>query len=60
MALVDTSVLLDILSNDPTWANWSQAAFENAAKTSRMPINDVIYADLFPGRRAHRSLRHRP
>jgi predicted nucleic acid-binding protein len=46
MALVDTSVLLDILNNDRIWANWSQTAFEAVAKSGPMVIDDVIYAEL--------------
>ena len=46
MSLVDTSVLLDILNNDRTWADWSQTAFESSAKMGPMRINDIVYAEL--------------
>ena len=46
MILVDSNVLLDVVTTDPTWANWSQAALENAASRDRLAINDVIYAEL--------------
>jgi predicted nucleic acid-binding protein len=44
--LVDSNVLLDVVTTDPTWANWSQAALENAASRDRLAINDVIYAEI--------------
>ena len=46
MILVDTSVLFDILNDDPTWADWSQSAFEIALGTGSAFINDIIYAEL--------------
>jgi len=46
MILVDTSVLFDILNDDPTWADWSQSALENALGTGPAIINDIIYAEL--------------
>lgn len=46
MILVDSNVLLDVVTTDPTWADWSQAALENAASRDRLAINDVIYAEL--------------
>jgi predicted nucleic acid-binding protein len=44
--LVDTSVLIDVLQNDPDWADWSQAALEAAFCHDQLSINDVIYAEL--------------
>ena len=46
MILVDTSVLFDILNDDPDWADWSQAALESALGTGPAAINDIIYAEL--------------
>lgn len=46
MILVDTSVLFDILNDDPNWADWSQAALESALGTGPAIINDIIYAEL--------------
>jgi predicted nucleic acid-binding protein len=46
LILVDSNVLLDVVTTDPTWANWSQVALENAASRDRLAINDVIYAEL--------------
>ncbi len=44
--LVDTNVLLDLVTDDPRWAGWSQRALEQAGLRGRLVINDVIYAEL--------------
>jgi predicted nucleic acid-binding protein len=46
MILVDTSVLFDILNDDPNWADRSQAALESALGSGQVFINDIIYAEL--------------
>jgi len=46
LILVDTNVLLDVVSNDPQWADWSQQQLEAAAIKRRLAINAVIYAEL--------------
>lgn len=46
MVLVDTNVLLDLVTGDPAWADWSVAALEAAALAGPLAINDVIYAEL--------------
>ena len=46
MLLVDTNVLLDVVTNDPKWAAWSQSQLDAAALTQTVAINDVIYAEL--------------
>ena len=44
--LVDSSVLLDILSNDPVFYGWSSAMVESAAAESALVINPLIYAEV--------------
>jgi len=44
--LVDTNVLLDVLTDDPVWANWSVRQLDAAAAMGPLVINDVIYAEL--------------
>jgi predicted nucleic acid-binding protein len=44
--LVDTNVILDVISNDPQWAAWSQAQLDAASLKSTLIINPVIYAEL--------------
>ncbi|MDQ0134451.1 putative nucleic acid-binding protein [Neorhizobium galegae] len=46
MTLVDTNVLLDLVTNDPIWADWSVAQLESASLAGPLLINDVIYAEL--------------
>jgi len=43
---VDTNVLLDIVTDDPTWADWSIAQLENASLGGTLWINDIVYAEL--------------
>ena len=44
--LVDTNVLVDVLANDPDWADWSIAQLRALAQIHRLHINPVIYAEL--------------
>ena len=46
MTLVDTNVLLDLVTDDPIWADWSIAQLEAASLTGTLLINDVVYAEL--------------
>lgn len=46
MTLVDTNVLLDLVTDDPNWANWSIAQLEAASLNGPLLINDVVYAEL--------------
>lgn len=49
MILVDTNVLLDVVLNDPNWADWSQFQLETASLRDRLAINPVVYAELSVG-----------
>lgn len=44
--LIDTNVLLDLITDDPKFAEWSIAQLEAASLTGPLLINDVIYAEL--------------
>lgn len=46
MTLVDTNILLDLITNDPVWADWSQRQLEQAALAGPVFVNDVVYAEL--------------
>lgn len=46
MTLVDTNVLLDLVTDDPVWAKWSIARLEAASLVGPMLINDAVYAEL--------------
>ncbi len=49
MVLIDTNVLLDIVTNHPQWADWSQRQLEAAALKDQLAINAVVYAELSIG-----------
>jgi predicted nucleic acid-binding protein len=49
MTLVDTNVLLDIATDDPTWARWSLQQLDAAAMRGRVLINAVVYAEFSIG-----------
>lgn len=44
--LVDTNVLLDVLTEDEVWFSWSSAALAAAAEAGPVWINPVIYAEV--------------
>ncbi|MBD0416803.1 type II toxin-antitoxin system VapC family toxin [Oryzicola mucosus] len=46
MTLVDTNVLLDLVTDDPKWADWSIAQLEAASLNGALSINDAVYAEL--------------
>jgi predicted nucleic acid-binding protein len=46
LTLVDTNVLLDLVTADPVWADWSLAALDAADTAGPVWINDVVYAEL--------------
>ena len=45
-AAVDTNVLVDVLQNDPQWADGSIAQMRAQAKLHALAINPVIYAEM--------------
>lgn len=46
MILVDTNVLLDVLTDDPIWAEWSINQLDLAARRGPVMINAIIYSEL--------------
>ena len=44
--LVDSNVLLDVLTEDPVWLGWSTAALVEAAESGPLWINPIIYAEV--------------
>ena len=44
--LVDSNVLLDVMTEDPIWFEWSSAALAQAAETEILVINPLIYAEV--------------
>ena len=44
--LIDSDVLLDLMTEDPDWFAWSAAAVANAADRARLVINAIVYAEV--------------
>ncbi len=44
--LVDSDVILDVLTEDAQWYDWSSAMLGNAATTGTLHINPLIYAEV--------------
>lgn len=49
MILVDTNVLIDLATNDPVWADWSQQQLDAAAMRGPLIIDEIVYAELSVG-----------
>jgi hypothetical protein len=46
MTLVDSNVLLDVVTDGQVWGDWSQEQLERAAARGPLVVNDVIYAEV--------------
>ena len=44
--LVDSNVLLDILTEDPDWLDWSASALARQADAGPLVVNPLIYAEV--------------
>jgi predicted nucleic acid-binding protein len=47
--LVDSNVLLDVLTEDATWFDWSSQALATAADRGHVAINPLVYAEVSIG-----------
>jgi hypothetical protein len=47
--LVDSNVLLDVLTEDPQWFEWSAAALAELADAHVLVINPIIFAEVSIG-----------
>jgi predicted nucleic acid-binding protein len=47
--LVDANVLLDVLTDDPRWYDWSAAQLDANAVRAELCINPIIYAEVSVG-----------
>jgi hypothetical protein len=47
--LVDSKVVLDVLTEDPTWFCWSAEQIERRADDAVLAINPIIYAEVSVG-----------
>jgi predicted nucleic acid-binding protein len=46
---VDSCVLLDLFTNDPNWADWSENILEKYSKTNTLYINSIVYTEVSIG-----------
>ena len=49
VTLVDSSVILDIVTDDPAWAAWSADALTEARDNGALVINPIVYAEVSAG-----------
>jgi predicted nucleic acid-binding protein len=47
--LVDSNVLLDVMTADPSWSAWSSDALARARRGARVAINPIVYAEVSIG-----------
>lgn len=45
---IDSSVLLDVFTEDPRWLTWSQAQLTLAAQHGTIVVNAVVLAEIAP------------
>ena len=46
MTLIDSNVLLDLITEDKNWVAWSEDMIEHAANRGEIAINPLIFAEL--------------
>jgi len=46
MLLVDANVLIDVIEDDPNWADWSARQLAAARRRGLLVINPIIYAEV--------------
>jgi len=49
VTLVDSNVLLDIVTADPTWEEWSSTALAGAFDAGLVVVNPIVYAEVSVG-----------
>ena len=49
VTLIDSSVVLDIVTDDPAWGDWSADALAQARDDGRLVINPIVYAEVSTG-----------
>lgn len=46
VTLIDSNVLVDVLTDDDEWSDWSASMLEQAADAGILAINPIIYAEV--------------
>ncbi len=44
--LLDSNILLDVISSDPVWSVWSSSALAEAAEYATLVNNPIVYAEV--------------
>jgi predicted nucleic acid-binding protein len=44
--LVDSSLILDLTTRDPTWGDWSRQTLSRLLNVTRLVINPIVYAEV--------------
>lgn len=47
--LVDSSVLLDVFTNDPVWFDWSVRRLDEAGRAGPVFIDPIVYSEISVG-----------
>ena len=47
--LVDTNIIIDVITGDPRWGAWSTQALADAADAGEIAINPIVYTELAAG-----------
>ncbi len=46
---IDSCILLDLFTNDPVWADWSEKILDKYFQTNTLYINSIIYTEVSIG-----------
>ena len=46
---IDSCILLDLFTDDPIWADWSEKTLNKYAQTNTLYINSIIYTEVSIG-----------
>ncbi|MFZ5766917.1 MAG: type II toxin-antitoxin system VapC family toxin [Thermodesulfobacteriota bacterium] len=46
---VDSCVLLDLFTDDPVWANWSESVLNKYSQSNTLFINSIVYTEVSIG-----------
>jgi len=47
--LVDSNVILDLVTDDPRWADWSEGMLNHYDREGHLFINDIVFAEVSIG-----------
>jgi predicted nucleic acid-binding protein len=47
--LVDSNIILDVFTDDPNWADWSESVLEEYSNVSTLYINSIVYSEISIG-----------